>query len=372
MKAPKSDQSVQMDVEFAEYFVSPSDYNPPKDEELNGSTQFPNLNSIEFRNLPRDNSVRLLPFYELLEANEDQTTILLATNSYNDRLWNGHVFGYEKFADIGQPDAEVIKLEFDANVMGARFIDKMMVLFTTASGSIQLWSTQCEIRQKNGYNLYQVSKKTEHFGMITGFDIQSGKKRAVTGSMDGCLKVWTLEPCDIVSENTFRYAHDQAITGISSKPESSDVFATCSRDRFLTLWDLRSRLPLIDTCKNDDFANTACLWSKSEGLNHLFVGDDAGAIHIYDPRKLNERLLTQRLLDRPIYKFKMDPTEKLICVLGQTNHMKVINNTLTADIVYTNSNASDYVRDVCWLNNGQQQSFHSVGWNRDFGHHIIA
>lgn len=364
-----------MDVEFAEYFVSPANYNPPNDYEINGSTQFPNLNSIEFRNLQRDQSVKLLPFYEILETNEDQTTILLATNSYNDRLWNGTVFGYKQFDDIGKPDAEVIKLEFDSNVMGMRFVDKTMVLFTTASGSIQLWSTQCEIRQQNGYNLFQVSKKTEHFGMVTGFTIQSGKKRAVTGSMDGCLKVWTLEPCDIVSENTFRYAHNEVITDISSKPESSDIFATCSRDRFLTIWDLRSRLPLCDTCKNEDFANTACLWSKSNGLNHLYVGDDSGAFHIHDPRKLNERLLTKRLLNRPIYKFQMNPTGKVICILGQTNVLKVIKNDLTADTIYENSDACDYVRDVCWANNGQQQpahsNFHSVGWNKGFAHHTI-
>lgn len=362
-----------MDVDFGEYFAAPPDYNPPPDSELNGhTTQFPNLNSIEFRHRQRDDTVTLLPFYEIIESNEDQTTLLLATNSYTDRLWNGTVFGYNKLSEIGKPDSKLIKLEFDSNVMGMQFVDKSMVLFTTANGSIQLWSTQCEIRQKNGYNLYNVSKKTEHFGLVTGFTIQSGKKTAVTGSMDGCLKVWKLEPCEIVSENTFRHAHKEVITGITSHPESNDIFATSSRDRYLSVWDLRSRLPMIDTCKNEDFANTTCFWSKLNGQNYLYVGDDSGTIHIYDPRKLHECLVTQQIHDRPIHKFKMNPTGNLLCVLGQTNALKVISNTLKADTVYTNDDANDYVRDVCWVNKGeQQQSFHSVGWNRGVGHHVI-
>lgn len=195
-----------MSVEFGEYFKAPLDYNPPHDKELDGSTQYPNLNSIEYRNRQNEESVALLPFYEILQANEDQTTILLATNSLNQRIWNGAVFGYSKFSDIAKPNTGLISLPFDSNVTGMRFVDKTMVVFTTANGSIQLWSTQSEIRQKNGYSLYQVSKKTEHFGLITGFTVFDGSKkdRAVTGSMDGCLKVWQLGPCDLISEHTYR------------------------------------------------------------------------------------------------------------------------------------------------------------------------
>lgn len=170
------------------HFSVPSDYNPPPDNELNGNSQFPNLNSVEYRHRAQDDTINLLPFYECLEANEDQTTILLATNSYTNRLWNGTVFGFSRFSDVGKREASIIQLSFDANVTGCRFIDRTMVLFTTASGSIQLWSTQSEIRNKNGYNLYQVSKKSEHIGSITSMCVINNQK-AITGAMDGCLKV---------------------------------------------------------------------------------------------------------------------------------------------------------------------------------------
>lgn len=77
-----------MNTEFSEYFKAPLNYTEPQNvTELDGSTQFPNLNSIEFRNRQSDNGSTLLPFYEILEANEDQSTILLATNSYNQRTF---------------------------------------------------------------------------------------------------------------------------------------------------------------------------------------------------------------------------------------------------------------------------------------------
>lgn len=364
-----------MDVDFSEHFKAPVDYSPPKDSELDGNSQFPNLNSVEFRHRQKDD-IDLLPYYEILEANENQATFLLATNSYTQRLWNGAVFGYGRFSDVGKPGAEVIKLSFDSNVTGVRFVDSTMVLFTTASGSIQLWSTQSEIRQKNGYNLYQVSKKSEHSGPISGFSLLGGKpdQKVVTGSMDGCIKIWKLAPCDLVSEQTYRYAHKETITDISTKPQSNDIFASCSRDRFLQIWDKRLSKPLTNVWKNNDFANTACLWvQKDNGADHLYLGDDSGTLYIYDPRKLDQCLVTQNLFDRPIYRFKLNKSGKMVCVLAQSNNFKVISATIELETIHADSSSNGYVRDVCWINpkDENHHAFYSVGWNKNVKQHTI-
>lgn len=389
-----------MEAEFSEYFRAPASYDPPRDEELDGSTQFPNLNSIEFRHRQNDGRITLLPFFEQLVANEDQSTILLATNSYNQRLWNGAVFGYGRFADIGQPNAAVMQISVDANVTRMSFVEKSIVLCTTSTGSIQIWSTHSEVRQKHGYSLYQVAKKTEHFGLITGLSILGTKAtaKAVTGSSDGCLKVWTVAPCDIVSERTYRMAHNATVTDISSKPASDDIFvsmntsggnnksscfiikkfaiefqATSSRDRYVSIWDKRSQKPLVNTYKNEDYAYTACFWLNNNGEERLYVGDDTGTMCIFDPRMLNAHLVSKPIFDRPIHKFRLNPTGKLLGVLGQTNSMAVINTTPEADIVYRYSSATDYVRDICWVNNNSQTEhvFHSVGWGKHVAQHKI-
>lgn len=190
------------------------------------------------------------------------------------------------------------------------------------------------------------------------------------------IQVWTLDPCDIVSEKTYRYAHRDVITDVTCKPQSNDMFATCARDRYLSIWDKRSHLPMVGFCKNDDYANTACLWSAIDGVERLYLGDDTGTVYIYDPRQLTQSIQSHALCDRPIYRFKMHPNEKMMCVFGLSTTLKVIDTTDDAKILYTNSQSDDYVRDVCWKmdtnkSNESLTTFYSVGWNRNFHQHRI-
>lgn len=133
---------------------------------------------------------------------------------------------------------------------------------------------------------------------------------------------------------------------------------------------------MVDFCKNDDYANTACLWSAIDGVERLYLGDDTGTMHLYDPRQLNKLVKSHALFDRPIYRFKMHPTEKMLCVFGLTTTFKVIDTTDDANTLYTDSRSNDYVRDVCWkacANQSDQMTtkFYSVGWNRNVHQHNI-
>lgn len=192
--------------------------------------------------------------------------------------------------------------------------------------------------------------------------------------------MWQLDPCDIVSQETYRYAHRDVITDISGKPQSNDIFATCSRDRYLSIWDKRNRLPMVDFCINADYANTACFWSSVGGVERLYLGDDTGTVHIYDPRQLKQLIQSHELFDRPVYRFKMHPDEKLLCVLGLSTTFNVIDTTDDAKILHTNSQSDDYVRDVCWKlaatsqtnkSSSSSATFYSVGWNRNVYHHCL-
>lgn len=358
-----------MDVDFRTLFQTPRSHCPPKDTELAGSTQYPNLNSIEFRHLESDlNSVQSSPFHEIIESNNDESFVFLATSSYTGRLWTGSLFGYENFDDVGKPAKEKLKHSIDSNIKGLRFIAEQMILLTTSNGSIQLCSTQSAVRNENGYNLYLVSKKTEHIGIIEAFDVfnnGNAKNKAVTGSTDGCIKVWNIGPCDLLSEKTYEYAHSAAIKTISSKPNSDALFASCSADQRLAIWDIRSRTPIVAHCTNPTVANSACSWERTNGAERLYLGDISGNVNIYDPRKLDAILSTQRLFDRPIFKFKSNANSTSICVLANSPTIKVLSSDKDKGLLYENSTATDYVRDIHWLkeNNSAQQSFYSVGWS---------
>lgn len=356
-----------MDADFRAHFQKPQNYKEPPAQELRSKTIHPNLNSVDYRSRVQEtDQPQLLPFYETLTTNSDQSTVLLSTNSYTSRLWNGSIFGYEQFDDVGKTDAAKLKLSIDSNVKGVQFASKQIIIFGTACGSLQLWSTQSEIRQKSGYSLYKISAKSEHSGYIDALDLLGGdvKNKAITGSSDGCIKIWDIIT-DLVSENVYRYAHCGIIKGISSKPGSDFIFASCSQDRLLSIWDKRTKKPVIAFCENPRVENTTCLWQKINGKEFIHLGDASGDVHIYDPRKFNETLATKHMFDSPIHKFKTSPNGSVVSILGQSETLKLCTNDTNLTILHENSPSTDFVRDICWSNKVNQQNiFYTVGWGR--------
>lgn len=359
-----------MDVNFSELFVPPNNYNPPA-EVLLGNSQFPNLNSIEFRNKKHNENAAKSPFYEMLTANLDQSTFLLVSNSYTGRLWNSSIFGYANIDDIDKLGKETLKISTDSHVTGIKFFKNQMILLTTSCGSIQLWSTQSQIRQNNE-TCYLVSKIGEHIGGIRAMDLL-GKNKAITASTDAFIKIWDIESCDLISKKTYSNAHGNIIKGLCSKPDSDRMFASCSDDRKLVIWDIRSSEAISAMWKNPRVENTTCSWQKINDKELLFLGDIAGDVHVFDPRNLKDALDKHHLFDWPIFKFKKSQNAKLLCVLAQCSTIKVVSNSADMGLIYENSTAEDYVRDVCWLkNNGtNKQILYSVGWNKSVHKHTF-
>lgn len=356
-----------MDADFRAHFQTPKNYKEPPAQELRKKTIHPNLNSIDYRSREQEtHQPQLLPFYETLTTNSDQSTILLSTNSYTSRLWNGSIFGYEKFDDVGQTDAAKLKLSVDSNVKGVQFASEQIIIFGTACGSLQIWSTQSQLRQKGGYNLYKISAKSEHSGYIDAIDLLGGnvKSKAITGSSDGCIKLWDIIT-DLVSENVYRYAHCGIIKGISSKPGSDSMFASCSQDRLLSIWDKRAAKPVTVFCENPRVENTACLWQIVSGKECIHLGDASGDVHIYDPRNLSKTLATKHIFDSPIHKFKASPNGSVLSVLGQSETLKLCTNDTNMTILYKDSPSKDFVRDICWSTKANQENtFYTVGWSK--------
>lgn len=356
-----------MDADFRTHFQRPQNYIEPPAQELRSKSIYPNLNSIDYRSRVQEtDQPQLLPFYETLSTNSNQSTILLSTNSYTSRLWNGSIFGYENFDDVGKTDAAKIKLSVDSNVKDVQFASKEIIIFGTACGSLQLWSTQSEMRQKSGYSLYKMSAKSEHSGYVSAMELLGGneKSKAITGSSDGCIKVWTILT-DLVSENVYRYAHCGIIKGISSKPGSDFMFASCSQDRLLSIWDKRAQKPVVAFCENQRVENTTCLWQSVNGKELIYLGDASGDVYIYDPRKLNEVSARKHMFDQPIHKFKVSPNGSVLSVLGQSETLKLCTNDTNMTILQECSPSTDFVRDICWSTKANQQNtFYTVGWSK--------
>lgn len=360
-----------MEVDFRKLFTSPVNYNPPNDCDLASNTQFPNMNSIEYRRRAYE-SVEP-KFFEKLAANDAQTTVLLATNSYVNRYWESVVYVYKKFDDVVQQTNALQRLPFNTNINHMRFINDILVMLTTSDGSIQIWCAQSHSRQDNGSSMYQVTSRQEHYDVVTSFDLLS-KKKAISGSTDGCLKIWTIEPCDLSSAKTFRTAHTDTITGLAGNPKNESIFASCSSDAVVAVWDDRLMSPIISYNESSDIGYTACHWHSNGGVEKLYLGDQIGTVSVYDPRKLDTCEKRISVNDQPIHKISFNANGDLLCILDRSNAIRVFDKNIDGSIVYENAEATDYVRDICWdrqTKDGKRGRFYSIDWSGHANKHTI-
>lgn len=114
-------------VKLSEMYKKPSFYTPPPPEELTNNVDFPNLNSLEYRvKKISDPEIKLQRFWEILEV-DTLGQIVLVTNDYVSRVWNGSFWGYESFDNIGHPEKAVYKKQCDHLITNFKFIEPNIV-----------------------------------------------------------------------------------------------------------------------------------------------------------------------------------------------------------------------------------------------------
>lgn len=192
-------------------------------------------------------------------------------------------------------------------------------------------------------------------------------EKAVTGSSDRCIKVWDIGACDLVSVNTYRYAHNQAITGLSAKPtDDKHLFASCSRDRNICIWDHRVSVPVADYFEGCH-VYTTITWADIDGIDRIYAGENSGNIAVHDPRSLKMVLeVLKNTSNRSVHRIKVN--KNLVTVLSLSNVVEVLDSAANHSVVYTNSGAEDYVRDVHYVDD---KTFYSVGWDKKFTKHVL-
>lgn len=243
------------------------------------------------------------------------------------------------------------------------------ILASTLNGTLQLWSTQAEVRSRHGYCLFNIGSRSEHVGMITSMDIFSANyTKAVTGDSDGCIKIWDMGTGDLCSLHTYHYGHIDLVPSISSKHTSEYIFASCSHDKSFKIWDYRQSEPVVNiNTKSSKYGLTSIYWTGlNESNEELYIGDETGCINIVDTRNMSTFVNTIQYFHSPIHKIKFE--QKRFVILGIDKTVKVVDITDKPIIIYDNNDQIDYVRDAYWCD---KNKFYTVGWNMQVKRHLI-
>ncbi|XP_058447482.1 protein valois [Malaya genurostris] len=353
-------------LSMIEMFHEPPDYRPPGTaEELSASLQYPNLNSQQYRMTRKSPANVLHPCLDHITHNSNGQ-VVLAGNDLLGRRWGSSFYGWNDANSVLDESKICFKKQCTFSITALKFTnDPNVFVLGNDKGSVELWSTQNPARGE-GYSLYQVDKQTEHIEGISAMDLLKGdENKLVTGSNDGCLKIWNYG-ADLHSISTLTFAHTDEITGLSANEENGSLFASSSLDRSALMWDLRKPRPASAIFDGHEYAFTALYWTSTSEANQIVgLGDEAGNVHFVDTRQPNIFLQSVQVFSRKIHKISFNGTKFI--VIGNTNKAKFYDEKL--NLLHESIPAPNYLRDVLWTEECESTSVGAcwlVGWNSFF------
>lgn len=165
---------------------------------------------------------------------------------------------------------------------------------------------------------------------------------------------------DLYSISTYRGAHSRAVTGIASSPNVPDVFASCSRDHCVSIWDRRLSTPIVAFAESHKVGYTTVDWVVQDetGVDRIYVGDEAGWIHALDSRSPNQFVTSWKVFDAPIHRLRFNGPHAL--VIADSTEIKVLHVNNQGAVIYANNDATDYVRDAHWTSSTELRT---IGWD---------
>nr|CAD7403885.1 unnamed protein product [Timema cristinae] len=214
--------------------------------------------------------------------------MLLGSSNLTGRHWCGSLWYF--IDPDGAPDVEkcLTGMTCENGVCDGKFLsDRQKILIGEDSGTLQVL-TLSESPEEHTFHFSTVATACGHDDSVLSVDVFAGEKRAVTGSADMNIKVWNTEALEC--EHTYRTAHTHHVTSVSAHPqENNSVFASCSLDGTVYMWDTRQTKPASVVMTNINPQSspsfTSVSWQPSKS-GVLAIGSSIGTVTLTDTRLL--------------------------------------------------------------------------------------
>lgn len=211
----------------------------------------------------------------------------------------------------------------------------------------------------------------EHDDAVISISLTSDKQKFVSGSYDKSIKIWDLETFSACS--TYAGAHWNLISNIACHPESSDVFASCSKDGRALMWD--TRLPRPASLINRgpfEAAPSAIAWQPNQATR-IVIGDETGSVVVTDVRNTNGKLRQIVTNQREIYRMEFSPwCQQQVAIIGNDPTVSVLNVMDDYfEISYVDSQShSDFVHGLAW--HPISHKLYTCSWDKSIVSHSIS
>ena len=121
-------------------------------------------------------------------------------------------------------------------------------------------------------------------GRNEGFAIEWGETGLLTGDISSKIFLTTLTPTGFHTSPNPYLSHTSSVEDIQWSPSESTVFASCSADKTVRVWDVRAkgRKSVVSVEAHDQDVNVIS-WNK--GVEYLLLsGGDEGGLKVWDLR----------------------------------------------------------------------------------------
>jgi ribosome assembly protein RRB1 len=169
--------------------------------------------------------------------------------------------------------------------------DPYHVASFSETGKVHIWDVKPLIdtlagpsRPRSKLPLHTI---TNH-GRNEGFAVEWGETGLLTGDVASKIFLTTLTPTGFSTAPTPYLSHTSSVEDLQWSPSESTVFASCSADRTVRVWDVRTkgRKSVVSVEAHDQDVNVIS-WNK--GVEYLLLsGGDEGGLKVWDLRMFKE------------------------------------------------------------------------------------
>lgn len=226
-----------------------------------------------------------------LEFNEEGK-LLLGSCNLVDRTYTGSVW---VFSDLTLPLTAqncLCRQLCSAPVSCGTFTSVNNVIVADDSGAIT--SYQLDELENDGLHFIPKNMMSLHDSWIPSL---SSNKNGTIVSAGADMRINVVDTEEGSVQNTYFPAHSHPVVTVAAKSMDKDIFASCSMDQLLLLWDTRLPRP-AKAVTEGDCGFTTVAW-KDE--NSVLVGSETGLVDIFDVRSSGS-IQSMKLQEKPIHK----------------------------------------------------------------------
>jgi ribosome assembly protein RRB1 len=142
----------------------------------------------------------------------------------------------------------------------------------------------------------------------------------VSGDCAGRIHLWKQQEATWAVDKTPFLGHTDSVEDLQWSPNEATVFASCSVDKTLRIWDTRARKSMVHIVAHDADVNVIS-WNKR--VSHLLTsGSDDGIVKVWDLRnfKPNGNVANFKWHHAPISSVEWHPTDDSVLAVASADN----------------------------------------------------